>query len=145
MTSTMEPFDAHDAKLGELGTLVTQFRTLATQGYDLQALTARGFRPAVDNWSGIAAPELQAADDPLRRNADDTRARLAWAAVALQFFITKVTEFNESVADLDDSMTTARHHAFYVHADDGQDPSRSAVAEARRRFTAEKHAGTTQP
>lgn len=99
-TGALAPFDVHPAVPGNLQ---AHARELGTQGAAVSTLTGdtmTAYRPAVDNWSGLAAAELRRAPDPLVRDGEMLGESLLRAGKAMGVWATNVAGFNARVRQI---------------------------------------------
>ncbi|QSB15437.1 hypothetical protein JQS43_03505 [Natronosporangium hydrolyticum] len=93
----MEPFEKHQADVGELHAASSGLLADASQAGDNVSLTTHAYQPVIDDWQGLGAGEAQGAPQPLRAGADQASTSLAWAAVVTEFWAGKVETFNSEV------------------------------------------------
>lgn len=137
----MQPFDKHQANTADLegcgATLVAEAATSLQNG----KLTREAYRPAIDNVSGVCAPEIQVADAPVQKSATAAQGSLAWAAVVTRFWGSRVSTFNTKVDEITAALADLGPH--YGAEGTGGDPPKhddivsakaAATAEARRKW-----------
>ena len=136
----MEPFDRHSADPEVLESTAAELTRLASRALDERETTQRAFDPAVDNWAGVAAPELRAAGEGALRPAFIASSAVAWASVPLRYWATKVSGFNAKVAlyetAYDQEMLIAAGSGLYIGAGLGPGPRDGLMTGLSRRSIA---------
>lgn len=93
----MQPFDKHTANVGALESCGTALMTSSAQAILNGTATRTAYSPAIANWNGQCAPELQAAQTPVQNSSQQAQSALAWGAVVTQYWATQVRDFNAEV------------------------------------------------
>ncbi len=130
--SSLAPFDKHPASPEAIRGQASTLGDLANKAIDQQAVTQQAFDPAATNWDGMAAPELRAAPEPVRRSAEDASSALAWAAVPLNFWANEITEFNRVVDNIVSSLASQAANDYGAEGTDGEKPTASQINSARQ-------------
>lgn len=94
------PFEYHPAHPIEIENRARQLLRLADETTDHQATTHQAHQPATTAWDGIAATELQAAPEPVRKQAEQVASQLSWAALPLRYWADQIRRFNNQVDTL---------------------------------------------
>jgi hypothetical protein len=127
------PLMKHPGRPGDIRAHASSLTTESGKAIDQKAITDHAFNPATDNWDGIAAPELQAAPDPVRKSAHDLSSKLAWAAVPLNYWAHQIEAFNTEVDKISTSLTTAagKDGHYGATGDSGKPPTDDQVSTAK--------------
>lgn len=126
----MEPFQKHLASIGELEGYASGLLDDAADAVDNTATTQNAYQPAVASWSGMGAPELQAAPTPLRNSANEAGTSLAWAGACAQIWAEQVRSFNTEVDRITGGLDALGTN-WGATGTDGEPPTDTEVAEAR--------------
>ena len=118
--TALQPFDRHPAAGGALEASAGRMTTQASRAIDAEQVTMHAFAPAVQNWDGIAAPELRAAPEPVRQQAYDISGSLSWAATALRYWASQVAAFNSRVEQIRANLSAAKTEIFSATGADGK-------------------------
>ncbi|WP_436532171.1 hypothetical protein [Actinoplanes sp. HUAS TT8] len=127
----MTPFDRHAANTGEIEARAADFERLAGKALDLKTVTDKAFKPAEADWDGMCAEELRAAPEPLRRDAQESSAALAWAAAPLRYWEGRVKAFNTEVDRITGDLAGGAKDHYGAKGVDGKPPTDADVTEAR--------------
>jgi hypothetical protein len=111
----MAPFDSHAADPAELEEVAARLTNLAVRAVDQDRVTQQAFNPALDNWQGVAAPELRMAAAGVRNTVWEASGGVAWGAVPLRYWASQVRTFN----------SIARSLAFNLEENAGYSPRRT--------------------
>lgn len=96
----LAPFDVHPAESGKLDGPARELRTQALEVGTLLGATLQAYQPAIQNWSGVAAAELQQAPDPLVRDGQLLGTSLSRAHSAIAVWSKNVAAFNARVREI---------------------------------------------
>ena len=121
----LQPFDTHHANVGALEQSSAHLAKQAARAIDVNRLSLLAFLPAVDNWDGIAASELRAAPQPVRKRALELSESLSWASTTVRFWATQVTIFNNRVKQVRADLAAAKG-GVHEAADAADDPPPAA-------------------
>jgi hypothetical protein len=126
----VQPFDKHTANLGELESCGANLIGKAAEAIENGKATQRAYAPAIANWNGMCAPELQAAQQPVGTSAEQASHALAWAAVATRYWATQVRAFNTEV-DAIVSRLNAKGPTYGAEGTGGEPPTAGQVSAAK--------------
>jgi hypothetical protein len=128
--TALEPFDRHPADAGALYGGADALADQASRAIDASRLSFYAFTPAIQNWDGIASPELRAAPRPVREKAFEVSDSLSWAAAAVRYWAGQVTDFNTAVDEIRSQLLIAQTQIFGATDSNGKPVPLSTMLEA---------------
>jgi hypothetical protein len=128
----LTPFDRHPAETGLLEEAAGQLDRLAGLALsDHVSATTRAFDPAVQSWDGVAAPELREAGADVAEQAVRACGNVAWGAVPVRYWVTRVDAFNARVEELRATKESLEASQFGATGTGGNPPTLNEIAQAR--------------
>jgi hypothetical protein len=135
-TRALQPFDRHPADIGALEHGCAGLTLQAGRAVDPHLLTILAFLPAMDDWDGIAAPELRAAPRPVREQAFHLNDSLVWAATAVACWLVQVKAFNHRVEQISMGLNDGKARLAAASDPAGQPPSIEEIVAAQQALEA---------